>query len=176
MQYTVTGKIVKVGSIIPCTGKIREKLTFIIRDEDDDNREIAFILFDANIGLFMEPLELGDKVRVTFSIKSREYQGSYTTNCFALSVEKIEEKKKERRSRGKSKEYSEWERNAYNTFAYSPPWQSQQTVYPDYFKDCKNAQDAKKLYRKLSMECHPDRPGGNKEKFQSLSNQYERWK
>lgn len=31
----------------------------------------------------------------------------------------------------------------------------------------------KKQYRKLSLECHPDRPGGNAEKFKELNEAYE---
>jgi len=31
----------------------------------------------------------------------------------------------------------------------------------------------KKKYRALSLECHPDRPGGNAEKFKQLNEAYE---
>ena len=39
----------------------------------------------------------------------------------------------------------------------------------------KNAsqEQIKKQYRKLSLECHPDRPGGNANKFKELNEAYE---
>ena len=42
----------------------------------------------------------------------------------------------------------------------------------DYFKDCKTLEDAKKIYRKLAFELHPDQ-GGSDEGFKNLQNQYE---
>ncbi len=194
MSYTFTGKIIKVGSVIPVTGKVREKCTFIVRDEDDGAREIAFILFDLNINAFLEPLEIGDKVRVTFTIKSREYQGSYTTNCFAINVEKIEEKKQQS---GRSRYQKQEQRDDYGQGPFGgfgggqqkqrqqrqnnqgpPPWGSnqQKSTFTDWFSGIRTADDAKKRYRELCKEHHPDKPGGSTEKMQEINKQYDRWR
>ena len=208
MQYQFTGKIIKVGSVIPVTGKVREKCTFIVRDEDDGAREIAFILFDSNIDAFLTPLELGDKVRVTFTIKSREYQGSYTTNCFAINVEKIEDRKQQQQQQSGRNRYQKQEQRddygqgPFGGFGGSESFndyfkrkareeanqerqrQQQQnnqrsggsTNFTDWFKGCRTADEAKKRYRELCKEHHPDKPGGSTEKMQEINKQYDRWR
>lgn len=40
-----------------------------------------------------------------------------------------------------------------------------------YFNHCKTADEAKREYRRLAMEMHPDK-GGSKESFQELNKQY----
>ena len=40
-----------------------------------------------------------------------------------------------------------------------------------FFNDCKTLEEAKKLYKKLAFENHPDR-GGNNEKMQQINNEY----
>jgi len=45
----------------------------------------------------------------------------------------------------------------------------------DYFKDCKNADDVKRLYRELAKKLHPDH-GGKKEDMAELNKQYNSWK
>lgn len=197
MTYTFTGKIIKVGSVIPVTGKVKEKCTFIVRDEDDGAREIAFLLFDANIDLFLQPLELGDKVKVTFTIKSREFQGNYTTNCFAINIEKLEGSKQKQQS-GRNRYQQQEQRDDYgygpfggfggnNRKKYEdggqrkqqnqgpPPWESNKSS-TDYFAGCRSSDDAKKRYRQLCKEHHPDKPGGSTEKMQEINKQYDRWK
>lgn len=189
-MYQFTGKLIKVGAVVPCTGKIKEKCTFIVRS-DEEGREIAFILFDEKINLYLEPLEKGDKVEVSFTIKSREFihngvnTGDYSTLCYAMSVRKIEEKKSGRsgRDRYKQREEQEQRDNAWNSWGRNqnrnnsynspPPWESSGT---DYFAGCMSAEEAKKRYRKLSLEHHPDKPGGSTEKMQEINRQYERWK
>ena len=42
----------------------------------------------------------------------------------------------------------------------------------NYFKDCKNLQEVKKLYRDLALKLHPDK-GGNTAAMQDLNAQYE---
>jgi hypothetical protein len=43
----------------------------------------------------------------------------------------------------------------------------------DYLKDAKNLQELKKLYYKLCMQFHPDRPSGNLEIMQKINNEYD---
>lgn len=40
-----------------------------------------------------------------------------------------------------------------------------------FFNDCKTLEEAKKLYKKLAFENHPDR-GGDNEKMQQINNEY----
>jgi curved DNA-binding protein CbpA len=42
----------------------------------------------------------------------------------------------------------------------------------NYFKECKDLQEVKKLYRDLALKLHPDR-GGNTAAMQDLNAQYE---
>lgn len=42
----------------------------------------------------------------------------------------------------------------------------------NYFNECSNLEEAKKLYRKLAMENHPDH-GGNEDTFKDINNQFE---
>lgn len=43
----------------------------------------------------------------------------------------------------------------------------------DYFKGCATATEIKTRYRKLAMEFHPDRPGGDTKIMQDINRQYE---
>ena len=169
---------------MPCTGKVREKCTFVVRT-DEEGREIAFVLFDDKIDLFLEPLEKGDKIEVSFTIKSREFihngvnTGDYSTLCYAMNVTKLQDNKKNRtgRDRYKQREEQEQRDNAWNSWSnnrrnsYSnahskttpPPWET------DWFAGCTTPDEAKKRYRKLSLEHHPDMPGGTTEKMQQIN-------
>ena len=211
-MYDFIGTITKVTNIIPVTGKFKEKCTFVVTSERGDDREIAFLLFDQQIEQILKPLELGDKVRVTFTVKSREYQGNYTTNCFAIAVELLNRPKEEDTFRshnfktgGSSQSKAEQERKRqdeqrkrqqeeadrrrrqqeqedrrkkkdfedfFEQFKQGP----KSSTYHDYFSGINNVDDAKKRYRKLSMEHHPDMPGGSTEKMQEINKQYDRWR
>jgi hypothetical protein len=197
MKYQFTGKITEVGKVTPCSGKVKEKVTFIVRDDEDDGREIAFLLFDDNIDLFLGPIELGDMVKISFTIKTRKYTDqfgnvTYPTSCFATNVEKLEDKKQRSgRDRYRSREEQQqddgpfgrawrekWGRQQQQQgYKEPPPWESKQyESRTDWFIGCKNADDAKKRYRELCKLHHPDRPGGSTEKMQTINQQYDRWK
>lgn len=45
----------------------------------------------------------------------------------------------------------------------------------NYFESCRTLEEADSLKRKLSLHLHPDR-GGNKEAFQEMMRQYDRFK
>ena len=163
-KYEFTGVIIKVSSIIPVTGRFKEKCTFIVKSDNDD-REIAFLIFDSQIYDLLQPLDLLDKVKVTFTIKSREYNGSYTTNCFAIDIVKIVQKK------------------AYNAGGNYGPWggfgggkKQQQPKYVNYFDGCLNKDMTKKKYRELALQYHPDKPTGDSDIMKEINRQYEVWK
>ena len=42
----------------------------------------------------------------------------------------------------------------------------------EYFKDCKNLEEVKSLYKKLALKFHPDREGGCTEKMQEINAEY----
>ena len=42
-----------------------------------------------------------------------------------------------------------------------------------YFSNCKTLEEVKKLYKKLALEHHPDRPGGNVVIMQRINQEYE---
>jgi hypothetical protein len=46
------------------------------------------------------------------------------------------------------------------------------TIRPDYFSGCADLDEAKRRYRALALEHHPDRPGGNTAKMQEINADY----
>ena len=90
-KYSFTGIISKVGAVTAVNGKYKEKCVFVVKNEDD-GRQIAFTLFDESIYSLLQPREMGDKVKVTFTIKSTEYNGSWNTTCFAYDVQVVQKK------------------------------------------------------------------------------------
>ena len=42
-----------------------------------------------------------------------------------------------------------------------------------YFSHCKSLDDVKRLYKKLALEYHPDRPGGNVAIMQKINQEYD---
>lgn len=161
-MYEFTGKITHVTPIIPIKGKFKEKCTFVI---EEGNRKIAFILFDEQIYTVLKPLEKGDTVRVKFSVKSLEFSGSWVTNCYVLSVEKVQEKSK------KQSNYN------YNKTG-SNRWDDikNKTRSSSYFPFNCTKEEAKRIYRELCKKYHPDVPGGSDEKMQEVNKAYEKFK
>lgn len=160
-MYEFTGKIIKVTPIVKVTGKFKEKCTFIV---EENSKKIAFVLFDESIYNILKPLELGDKVKVKFSVKSLEFSGSWVTNCYAISVEKIVEESKKQHSYNYSKTgSSRWEdiRNKASS---------------SYFPYGCNKEEAKRIYRELCKKYHPDMPDGSNEKMQEINKAYEKFK
>jgi curved DNA-binding protein CbpA len=42
-----------------------------------------------------------------------------------------------------------------------------------YFSNCKTLEEVKKLYKKLALQHHPDRPGGSVVIMQRINQEYE---
>lgn len=148
------GKIKWVSEVEQCTGKIKEKVTVVISDK---TRDIAFLIFDTQIYKLLEPLEIGDKVKVEFSVKSREYKGKWYTEAYALTIEKVERQKRQQR----------YQKSHYR----QPP-----PPTTNWFSGCKSREEIKKRYKDLCKEHHPDRPTGNLKKMQDINQQYDKIK
>lgn len=160
-MYEFTGKIIKVTSIVKVTGKFKEKCIFIV---EEAGKKIAFVLFDESIYTILKPLEIGDKVRVKFSVKSLEFSGSWVTNCYAISVEKVQENT----NKNNYKQYNK---------TGSSRWDDiRSKTNSIYFPLGCTKEQAKKIYRDLCKKYHPDLPGGSIEKMQEINKAYERFK
>jgi len=158
-MYEFTGKIIKVTPIVKVTGKFKEKCIFIV---EEAGKKIAFVLFDESIYAILKPLEIGDRIKVKFSVKSLEFSGLWVTNCYVISVEKVTNSSKGSTG-SKSRSY---------TYNPPPPPPRKDAFFP---AGCTKEQ-AKKIYRELSKKYHPDMLGGSHEKMQELNKAYNKFK
>lgn len=87
-------KFVAVGKVIAnlgeqggtsAAGKQWRKLTFAIETQAAYPQKMAFILFNDRIDQYK--VNIGDMVRVSFDVSSREYQGRWYTDLMAWRVE-----------------------------------------------------------------------------------------
>ncbi|MEY4334205.1 MAG: hypothetical protein RLZZ196_2948 [Bacteroidota bacterium] len=161
-MYEFTGKIIKVTPIVNVTGKFKEKCTFIV---EEGTKKIAFVLFDESIYTILKPLQIGDIIKVKFSVKSLEFSGSWVTNCYVINVEKVTNSSKGN-SGSKSKSYN------YRSYSPPPPPPKKDAFFP---AGC-TKEEAKKIYRELCKKYHPDMPGGSHEKMQELNKAYDKFK
>lgn len=153
MTYEFEGTLKTVFKIEAGTGKIKEKCRILVKDKE---REIEFLLFDENIYKFLEPLELEDKIKVSFSIKSLDWGKGYVTTCYAYHIEKVVKKERQQRQR------------TYNWSREEP-----KNNYADYFAGCKTKEEIKKKYRSLCKMFHPD-TGGDIKVMQEINRQKDR--
>ncbi len=66
------------------------KREFVVTEEDDRYpQDIKFALVKNNCAL-LDSMKLGDRVRVTFSLRGNLYQGRYYTDLQAYKLEKLE--------------------------------------------------------------------------------------
>lgn len=178
MAHEWKGKIVEVSDIEGCKGKFSRKVTMII--EDSKGVKIAFLLFDGQIEALLKPVEIGDDVTVTFSVKSHEYKGSYITSCFCINLEKIV-KKQQHSYYQTTGSWQSTERDDWKTMEDEKEqfWENikrrAQQQSTDYFAGCNTKEEAKKRYRELSKVHHPDR-GGLSSTMSAINNEYDKWK
>lgn len=170
MSYIFTGKIYEVGTVEQTKGtsSIKEKCQFTCKDKKGDY--MTFLIFDDAIYTYLQPLEIGDEVIISFSVKSKKFTYSWTTNCYALTITKIPKESKQERQKTKQ-EYEDWTKSywKFNNF-------KQGTNETNYFAGITNKEDAKKKYRQLVKEYHPDKTQGDDTVIKIVNKQYERWK
>lgn len=175
MAYEHKGKIVEVSDIEDCKGKFSRKVTMVV--EDSKGVKIAFLLFDGQIETLLKPVEIGDDVTVTFSVKSHEYKGSYITNCFCINLEKIVKKQQQHyqtKGNRQSTERDDW-KTMENEQEEMLNWARRHQNKNGYFSSCKTKEEAKKLYRQLSLKHHPDK-GGDSATMSAINIAYDKWK
>jgi len=154
MTYIYTGKIHWVSTLDEgLSGTIKRKITVVI--DTGKSNYLTMLIFNENIEKFLGPVEIGDKVTGEFSIKSHQWNNKWVTNCYCLSMSKVERKKSQQRTG--------WQ--------YEGHWKHQ--AYSKWFTGCSTANDIKKRYRELSKKHHPDMPGGNTRTFQEINAEYE---
>lgn len=79
------GKVVQVGELELVGADQIQKQTFWVLETGDYAKPVAFELM-GKILEKMKPLHKGDLVKVSFNIKSREYNGRAYTNLLAWNV------------------------------------------------------------------------------------------
>lgn len=169
MSYTFTGKIHEVGDVeqVKGTGTIKEKCQFTCKDKKGEF--LTFLIFNDAIYTYLQPLEIGDEVIIEFSIKSKKFTYTWTTNCYALTISKVvKEQKKQEKKSGYDDYKQYWQ---YRNFK-----QDTKSNETNYFAGITNKEDAKKKYRQLVKEYHPDKTQGDDTVIKIVNKQYERWR
>ena len=93
MSLTAEGKIsIKLGveSGTSKAGKEWKKQSFILDTGSQYNPEICFQLFGDDKISLLEQYNIGDQVRVSFNLSSKEWNGRYFHNVDAWKLEKMD--------------------------------------------------------------------------------------
>lgn len=160
MTNTLIGKITWVGKLEEgLQGNIKRKIQVVIQDK---TISLAMWIFNDNIEVFLTPVEIGDKVTVEFSIKSSEYKGKWYTNCYCLSMVKVEKKQRQQRT---------YTYNPFDNFGGSEHFGHMK----QHFSGCTTADQIKDRYRQLCKLHHPD-TGGDEKIMQEVNSQYNKLK
>lgn len=86
----VTGKIIQVLPLQSGTsqaGNPWKKQEYVLETEDAYPKKICFDFFGDRVDQF--PLSLNDRIRLSFDIESREYNGRWYTNIRGWKADKI---------------------------------------------------------------------------------------
>ena len=84
-KLELTGKISHVGPLETVGKNNLEKRLFVIETEGNYPQQIAFECFKDNAHK-VKDADKGCRVRVSFDVRGREYQGRYYTNLTAWKV------------------------------------------------------------------------------------------
>ena len=88
----VTGKIIVALPAVSGTsaaGKAWNKREYVLETEDTYPKKVFFDFFGEKADQY--PLAVGDKVRLSFDIESREYNGRWYTNIRGWKAEKADD-------------------------------------------------------------------------------------
>lgn len=90
----VIGKIIEITPIqegTSRTGNPWKKRMYVIETQENYPRKVAFTVFGADRVANMEAtVHLGDMVRVSFDLESREYQGRWYTDASAWRIDQAD--------------------------------------------------------------------------------------
>lgn len=90
----VIGKIIEITPIqegTSRTGNPWKKRMYVIETQENYPRKVAFTVFGADRVANMEAtVRLGDMVRVSFDLESREYQGRWYTDASAWRIDQAD--------------------------------------------------------------------------------------
>ena len=87
----VTGKIIVALPAVSGTsaaGKAWNKREYVLETEDTYPKKVFFDFFGEKADQY--PLAVGDKVRLSFDIESREYNGRWYTNIRGWKADKLD--------------------------------------------------------------------------------------
>jgi single-strand DNA-binding protein len=86
-RYEVTGELFQVDEIQDFPGGfcIRK---FVIMDESSYPSPICFDLLKSDVRV-IERFSIGDRIKIIFKLKGREWNGKYFSNIQALKIEKV---------------------------------------------------------------------------------------
>lgn len=91
----VIGKIIQVLPIqegVSKAGKAWRKRYYVLETEETYPRKIAFYVFgDERVNQYDQTIKGGMKVRLSFDIESREWQGKWFTDISGWKIEPIED-------------------------------------------------------------------------------------
>lgn len=88
----ITGKIIQAldeQSGVSKAGNPWKKKIYVLETADSFPKKVAFDFFGDKVDQY--PLAVGDNVRVSYDIESREYNGRWYTDIHAWRAEKVDE-------------------------------------------------------------------------------------
>lgn len=90
-RYEVTGELFQIDEIQDFSGgfSIRK---FVIMDESSYPSPICFDLLKADVNK-IDRFDIGDRVRVVFKLRGRQWNGKYFSNLHAVKVELLNDNK-----------------------------------------------------------------------------------
>jgi hypothetical protein len=95
MALEITGVIIRILPVETGTsnnGKEWQKQTFAIETDGQYPKTVAFLLFNKALD-HLKPFKMGDMVRVSFDVESREYNNKFFTDLKPWKIEAAGEAK-----------------------------------------------------------------------------------
>lgn len=111
-------------------------------------------------------------------------QSTWDPESYQCPFAKVEAevKRKQEEAEARKRDSDWWERNKHK-FTDSPPPPPRTPPQPSpkskalrilNLKENASMDDVKRMFRKMALIYHPDKPGGNEEKFKEINNAYEK--
>lgn len=91
MDLIIIGTVKQVQALqggVSTAGKEWKKQDFVITTQEQYAKDVCIQAFNKTTE-YVDNLQIGDNVQVSFNIESKEYQGKYYTQVTAWKIEKI---------------------------------------------------------------------------------------